>query len=64
MVASRERQHKEHLTDLPDLGLKVLPTAVLFGGNGSGKSNFYLALEFAGTLILKPKINEDSAINI
>ena len=64
MVASRERQHNEHLTDLPDLGLKVLPTAVLYGGNGSGKSNFYLALEFAGTLILKPKISEDSAIDI
>ena len=64
MVASRERQHAEHLTDLPDLGLKVLPTAVLYGGNGSGKSNFYLALEFAGTLILKPKINDDSAIDI
>ena len=64
MVASRERQHNEHLTDLPYFGLKVLPTAVLYGGNGSGKSNFYLALQFAGTLILKPKISEDSAIDI
>ena len=64
MVASRERQHKEQLTNLPDLDLKVLPIAVLYGGNGSGKSNFYLALEFAGTLILKPQIDEDNTIDI
>jgi len=64
MVASRERQHKEHVSDFPALGLKVLPTAVLYGGNGSGKSNFFLALEFARTLILTPKNNEDATIGI
>jgi hypothetical protein len=52
------------LTILPDLDLKVLPTAVIYGGNGSGKSNFYLALEFARNLILKPKISEDDLIDV
>jgi AAA15 family ATPase/GTPase len=64
MVASRERQHKEQLTIVPSLDLKVLPTAAIYGGNGSGKSNFYLALEFARNLILKSKISEDDLIDV
>jgi AAA15 family ATPase/GTPase len=64
MVASRELQHKEHLTIVPSLNLKVLPAAALYGGNGSGKSNFYIALEFARSFILKSKISEDDLINV
>lgn len=64
MVASRELQHKERLTIVPSLDLKVLPTAALYGGNGSGKSNFYLALEFAKHFILKSKISEDDLIEV
>src|ERR1039458_3528665 len=64
MVASRELQHKEHLTIVPSLNLKVLPAAALYGGNGSGKSNFYIALEFASSFILKSKISEDDLINV
>jgi AAA15 family ATPase/GTPase len=64
MVASRELRHKEHLTIAPALNLKVLPTAAIYGGNGSGKSNFCLALQFARDLILKPKISEDDSIDV
>lgn len=64
MVASRERQHKERLTEVSDLGLKLLPIAALYGGNGSGKSNFYLALKFVEDLVLRSKISEDDAIDI
>jgi hypothetical protein len=64
MVASRERQHKERLTTVPSLKLKVLPVAALYGGNGSGKSNFYYALAFARNLIMRPKGSEDGSIDV
>jgi len=64
MVASRERQHKERLTLVPSLKLNVLPVAAIYGGNGSGKSNFYYALEFARNLIIRSKANEDGSINV
>ena len=35
-----------------------------YGGNGSGKSNFYYALEFARRLIVKSKVSEDDSIDI
>ena len=63
MIASRERQHSERVAHLPSLDLKLLPVAAVYGGNGSGKSNFYCALEFAKNLILKPRGSEDS-INV
>jgi len=64
MVASRERQHKQRVTAIPSLNLKVLPVAAIYGGNGSGKSNFYYALEFARRLIVKSKVSEDDSIDI
>jgi len=47
MVASRERQHGEQLSVLNKYKLKVLPIAVIYGGNASGKTNFFKALQFA-----------------
>jgi AAA15 family ATPase/GTPase len=64
MVASRERQHKERLTIVPSLKLNVLPVAAVYGGNASGKSNFYYALEFARNLITRSKANEDGSIDV
>ncbi|MEI7834203.1 MAG: ATP-binding protein [bacterium] len=47
MVASRERQHGERVPSLPKYKLKVLPVAAIFGGNASGKTNLFKALQFA-----------------
>lgn len=47
MVASRERQHNERVPSIPKYRLKVLPVAAIFGGNASGKTNLFKALQFA-----------------
>ncbi len=47
MVASRERQHGEHLARLGTYQTRVLPVAAVYGGNASGKTNLFKALAFA-----------------
>jgi len=53
MVASRERQHGERLPKLPKYNTRVLPIAAIYGGNASGKTNFFKALSFAKMLVVK-----------
>jgi hypothetical protein len=52
MVAGREKQHSERLPAIPDYGMKLLPVAAIYGGNASGKTNLFAALNFARHLIL------------
>lgn len=52
MMASREKQHPTHLSRLERYGCSVLPVSAIFGGNASGKSNFFSAIEFAQRLII------------
>ncbi len=47
MIATRERQHGERVPKTRKYGARVLPIAALYGGNASGKSNFFEALRFA-----------------
>ncbi|MGE5196348.1 MAG: AAA family ATPase, partial [Anaerolineae bacterium] len=47
LIASRERQHRERIPKTGKLKLGVLPIAVVYGGNASGKTNFLKALHFA-----------------
>ncbi len=53
MIASRERQHRERVPKLTKYRNKVLPVSVLYGGNASGKSNFFNALSFARDLVVE-----------
>ena len=53
MVASRERQHGERVPKLGKYQTRVLPIAAIYGGNASGKTNFFKALSFAKTLVLE-----------
>lgn len=53
MVASRERQHGGRVPKLQKFQTRVLPVAAIYGGNASGKTNFFKALSFAKTLIIK-----------
>ena len=53
MVASRERQHGERVPKLGKYQTRVLPIATIYGGNASGKTNFFKALNFAKTLVIK-----------
>lgn len=52
MIASRERQHGNRVPKLRKYQTKILPIAVLYGGNASGKTNFFKALSFARGLIV------------
>ena len=53
MVASRERQHGTRVSKLGKYQTRVLPIAAIYGGNASGKTNFFKALSFAKTLVVK-----------
>ena len=54
MLASKERQHSERIARLPKYApAKVLPIAAIYGGNASGKSNFFKAIHFAKELVVK-----------
>ncbi len=47
LVASRERQHRETLSAVDGFrSLKVCPVASVYGGNASGKTSFFEALDF------------------
>lgn len=51
LSASREQQHSGTLSSFPRMKMRVLPLAVMFGGNASGKSNFFKALAFCKSFI-------------
>ena len=51
MIAGRERQHREHVFPLKKFRTSVLPFAAIYGGNASGKSNFFKALNFVHTFV-------------
>ena len=53
MVASRERQHGERVPKLGKYRTRVLPIVAIYGGNASGKTNFFKALSFARTLVVE-----------
>jgi len=53
MIGSKERQHGDRIVHLPSMQLKVLPIAVIYGGNASGKTNFFKALSFMKQLIVQ-----------
>ena len=53
MIASRERQHGERVPKLGKYQTRVLPVAAIYGGNASGKTNFFEALHFAKMLVVK-----------
>ncbi len=53
MVASREKQHGERLARIDRYKLRLLPVAAIYGGNASGKTNFFAALNFARNLIVR-----------
>ncbi len=53
MVATREQQHREQVTKYARMQMRILPAGFLFGGNASGKSNFFRALAFCKGFITK-----------
>ena len=52
MVAGRERQHGSRVPRIDRFRTRLLPVAAIFGGNASGKTNFFRALNFARSLVV------------
>lgn len=52
MVASMERQHSDRVPKLGKYQTRVLPIAAIYGGNASGKTNFFKALGFVKKLVV------------
>ncbi|MCK6606651.1 MAG: AAA family ATPase, partial [Ignavibacteriaceae bacterium] len=53
MAATRERQHGERLPGIGNFDTRLLPVAAIYGGNASGKTNFFKALSFVKSLVIK-----------
>jgi uncharacterized protein len=53
MLATKERRHGGRVPRLGKYRTKVLPIAAIYGGNASGKTNFFKALNFAKSLVVK-----------
>ena len=51
MIASRERQHRERVPVLKSYHTSVLPFAAIYGGNASGKTNFFKAINFVNDFV-------------
>ncbi len=64
MVAGKETQHAGHIQYIPEYKLNVLPIAVVFGSNASGKSNLVKALDFASELVRSTNFDPNTLIDI
>ena len=53
LASSRQPDHEDHLSSIPDDENKALPVAVIYGANGAGKSNLVKALAFLENLIVR-----------
>lgn len=53
MVASRERQHGDRVPKVAKYQTRILPVAAIYGGNASGKTNFFKALSFVKRLVVR-----------
>lgn len=52
MIASRELQHRERVPYVKKYRARILPTAAIYGGNASGKTNFFQAIRFVSDMVL------------
>ena len=52
-LAGKERLHRDRLTSASQLGARILPVGAIYGGNASGKTNFFKALEFARRYVVE-----------
>lgn len=62
MIASPERQHSDRVARVKPYA-KVLPLAVVYGGNASGKTNFFRALNFVQRFVVHGR-KPDSTIPV
>jgi uncharacterized protein len=58
MLASRQREHSEFLIRMEDNDRRVLPSAVVYGPNASGKTSLILALTLLKEMVLTGNIQQ------
>jgi AAA15 family ATPase/GTPase len=63
MIASRERQHGQRVPRVSKYKTRILPLAVIYGGNASGKTNFFKALNFVKSMVVRG-VGSDSLIPV
>lgn len=63
MVATREKQHAEHLSALPLYRKRILPVSSIYGTNAAGKTGFIRAIAFAKRMITE-QYNTDIPIPV
>jgi uncharacterized protein len=54
MIATREKQHSNHVAKTGKLDFGILPVSAIYGANASGKSNFVKALYFVQRFVTNP----------
>jgi uncharacterized protein len=65
MVPGLTRSHKDHvIKDLAWNGIDILPIAIVYGANASGKSNLVKAMKCARDIIVNGTTKENEALNI
>ncbi|MDR2401347.1 MAG: AAA family ATPase [Deferribacteraceae bacterium] len=53
LIVAKERQHGDRVPGIDKYKIKVLPITAIYGGNASGKTNFFGAFYFAKQFIVK-----------
>ncbi len=53
LIASRERQHPDRIARINKYPLRLLPVCAIYGGNASGKTNLFKALNFVRNIVSK-----------
>ncbi len=64
MIASKERQHGDRVPKLDKYQTRVLPISAIYGGNASGKTNFFKALNFVKRFVVRGTSLPESLISV
>jgi len=59
MIASEERRHARRVFRHRRLRTRFLPVAAIYGGNASGKTNFFKALNFVKQFVVRGRLPND-----
>ena len=60
MIKRSEQQHSERIPKVKKFNAKILPVAAIYGGNASGKSNFFKALACFKRIVTNVNLKDDN----
>lgn len=59
MIKTRERQHSVRVPWVESYDVGILPTAAIYGGNASGKTNLFSALSFVKKFVVRQRAPDE-----